>query len=152
MLTMVFACECDECGHVWLSECNTAYPEQCAKCRTHNWNSIGRRRRLDKILAEHAAFITGLPDSTDFSDYRSNTELAAICHAAVNAALKVAIIVKPMECSKCLQAKRSYQLMAHHRDYSKPLEIKWLCCSCHRVGHNSEINKPSSRELQYVPD
>ena len=27
------------------------------------------------------------------------------------------------------------EAQAHHEDYSKPLEVTWLCRSCHVVGH-----------------
>lgn len=27
---------------------------------------------------------------------------------------------------------------AHHPDYSKPLEVEWLCGRCHRIEHNLE--------------
>jgi ribosomal protein S27AE len=30
---------------------------------------------------------------------------------------------------------------AHHDDYSKPLEIRWLCIPCHRDAHQNEICK-----------
>lgn len=29
------------------------------------------------------------------------------------------------------------KVQAHHEDYSKPLDIKWLCALCHRHEHNS---------------
>lgn len=34
-------------------------------------------------------------------------------------------------CAKC----GAHDTHAHHHDYSKPLDIEWLCASCHRVEH-----------------
>ena len=36
---------------------------------------------------------------------------------------------KPDSCQKC--GKKNCRLERHHEDYSKPLEIIWLCCDCH---------------------
>jgi len=36
-----------------------------------------------------------------------------------------------MACSKCGKPKAE----AHHEDYDKPLEVIWLCSSCHRRKH-----------------
>lgn len=41
-------------------------------------------------------------------------------------------LVKPLLCSKC---NRQTKLSAHHEDYSKPLEVLWLCSSCHKLLH-----------------
>jgi hypothetical protein len=41
-------------------------------------------------------------------------------------------LIKPMECSKC---NRKVRLFGHHFDYSKPLEVVWLCGSCHKNIH-----------------
>lgn len=41
-------------------------------------------------------------------------------------------LVKPKCCERCGKEKR---LDAHHRDYSKPLEVEWLCRLCHRREH-----------------
>lgn len=46
----------------------------------------------------------------------------------VNCALKIGLIIKPTICEQCLQVKK---LTAHHNDYMKPLEVKWLCYECH---------------------
>lgn len=34
-------------------------------------------------------------------------------------------------CAKC----GSQESQMHHEDYSKPLEVKWLCRHCHLLGH-----------------
>ena len=47
-------------------------------------------------------------------------------------AVRVDKIIKPKICSVCNKRKR---LSGHHDDYSKPLEVKWLCSSCHKLIH-----------------
>jgi hypothetical protein len=62
---------------------------------------------------------------------------AAHPHRKVNkqtqAAIKSGILVRPTACSKCA---RSGKTEAHHPDYSKPLEVIWLCKPCHLAEHN----------------
>ena len=43
----------------------------------------------------------------------------------------------PMACEQC-GGKHEYDaLQAHHDDYSKPLEVRWLCRSCHQRHHDA---------------
>lgn len=53
----------------------------------------------------------------------------------VNNALKKGELVK-QKCEICSHDKT----VAHHDDYNKPLDIRWLCQSCHRLWHAN--NKP----------
>lgn len=39
---------------------------------------------------------------------------------------------KPDRCSACNEIKK---VEAHHDDYSKPLDIRWLCVECHNEWH-----------------
>lgn len=41
-------------------------------------------------------------------------------------------VVRPDTCSRCGERTR---IEAHHADYSKPLEVEWLCFPCHRSLH-----------------
>lgn len=51
---------------------------------------------------------------------------------AVAHAIKKGVLVKPNRCQKCGSDKR---IEGHHKDYSKPLEVEWLCSRCHRIEH-----------------
>ncbi|MEK6884659.1 MAG: hypothetical protein AABY22_33810 [Nanoarchaeota archaeon] len=53
-------------------------------------------------------------------------------HQKVQYALKIGEIIKSKNCSYC---SRETRLVAHHRDYLKPLEVLWLCYSCHKEIH-----------------
>lgn len=43
-------------------------------------------------------------------------------------------ISKPTACQKCGRVAR---LHGHHFDYADPLNIRWLCASCHKLEHNA---------------
>jgi Bacillus phage endonuclease len=56
-------------------------------------------------------------------------------HAArafVCAAVKEGMLIRPSQCSRCFKEGK---IEAHHEDYMKPLEIIWLCRSCHGKEH-----------------
>ena len=57
-------------------------------------------------------------------------------HIAVGNAVRDGRLVKPTSCERCgveCSAKRS--LHAHHHNYGRPLEVEWLCGTCHRLEH-----------------
>jgi len=39
-------------------------------------------------------------------------------------------------CERCGASKL---VQAHHDDYSKPLEVRWLCFPCHRIHHGQTV-------------
>lgn len=51
---------------------------------------------------------------------------------AVFKALESGELTRALSCESCGDASR---LEAHHADYSKPLDVKWLCIKCHRTLH-----------------
>ncbi len=52
-------------------------------------------------------------------------------HRQIYAALKRGQIVR----LPCAQCGSTVNIQAHHTDYSKPLDVIWLCPRCHRVHH-----------------
>jgi hypothetical protein len=56
----------------------------------------------------------------------------------VAAALKSGNLVKSKTCERCEKRKRNLQ--GHHPDYSKPLNVQWLCPPCHSLIHPHHNN------------
>jgi ribosomal protein S27AE len=44
-------------------------------------------------------------------------------------------IERPAECPRCGVVGK---IQGHHKDYSKPLEVEWLCGLCHGQEHADE--------------
>lgn len=55
-----------------------------------------------------------------------------IARKELNLAVNRNEIIKPLDCEECGQRVK---LTAHHEDYSKPLEVAWLCYECHGIKH-----------------
>lgn len=53
----------------------------------------------------------------------------------VNRAVRDGRLVKPEACSRCGATQR---IEAHHEDYSRPLDVTWMCARCHRRVHVRE--------------
>ena len=67
--------------------------------------------------------------------YRKNEQVKIRnkVYGKVAHAIKMGKLIKPKSCSRC--RKESDNIEAHHEDYSKPLEVIWLCLECHHEIH-----------------
>lgn len=54
------------------------------------------------------------------------------CEVTYRLALRYGILKNPKICSFCKSKKR---VAGHHPDYAKPLQVIWLCQSCHALYH-----------------
>jgi len=54
-------------------------------------------------------------------------------HTAVHHAIRKGVLIKPSMCSEC--GKESI-IHGHHDDYSKLMDVRWLCQTCHFLWHN----------------
>lgn len=62
------------------------------------------------------------------SKWRRNNPEKYRAHAKVNNAVRDGKLQKPDRCSRC---KKRGKVHAHHEDYSRPLDVIWLCPECH---------------------
>lgn len=69
------------------------------------------------------------------------------CHVAVNKAVASGKLIKPEHCQKCGGCFAPSKIHAHHSDYSKPLDVIWLCFSCHAAEHAHDVSnfKPRAK-------
>ena len=55
-------------------------------------------------------------------------------HRAVAAALANGSLIRPGKCARCGKECKPH---AHHDDYSKPLQVEWICFYCHNIEHKN---------------
>lgn len=56
----------------------------------------------------------------------------------VQRAVKSGALIRPERCSRC---NREGKITGHHPDYSKPLDVIWLCHPCHAQEHMPRSGK-----------
>lgn len=54
-------------------------------------------------------------------------------HNAVKRALEKGILLKSETCTWC--GANNMRIEAHHEDYKRPLNVIWLCSTCHKRLH-----------------
>lgn len=75
--------------------------------------------------------------------YREKHPEKRKAHRVMWKAVKAGRIVRPTSCSECGKECRPH---GHHDDYSKPLEVRWLCNSCHKRHHYKPTRGPYRRK------
>lgn len=59
-------------------------------------------------------------------------------HKLVMYAVKLGVLIRPNKCEKCGKECKPH---GHHTDYSKPIDVIWLCHSCHKLEHLNDSTK-----------
>ena len=74
------------------------------------------------------------PKHSELSD---EARKKANCRAYTNVYVKRGVL--PLSpCEKC----GSLDVNAHHDDYTKPLQVRWMCVPCHQQHHREERSLP----------
>lgn len=76
--------------------------------------------------------------------YRRNPEAQA-AYGKVIRALEKGLLIKPEFCQRCGKKR---ELHAHHEDYSKPLEVEWLCRECHAQTQTKKLRGFAVRSIE----
>ena len=69
-------------------------------------------------------------------DYEKRNPIKVAARLAVREVVRKGLMV-PLPCEVCGSAKAQ----AHHGDYSKPLDVRWLCSTHHAEWHKSNTPK-----------
>jgi len=98
-----------------------------------------RKKNRDKYRAKDRRFYRNHRESelARGSEYYRKYPEKNRAHKAVQIAIERGEIVKPSTCSKCGEPHKNIQ--GHHEDYSKPLDVIWLCPPCHGELHRDSL-------------
>jgi hypothetical protein len=66
----------------------------------------------------------------------AENEQKRACHVILNNAVRDGRAFKSSECQKC--GATDCRIEGHHHDYTKPLDVEWLCRSCHVEIHRQQ--------------
>jgi len=94
------------------------YAKKHYKIRTEyyrNWYKVNGRKRA-KDYVEYTSL------------WRRKNIMAVRASLLARHAVKWGFLKKPKCCEACKEGRKT---IGHHKDYMKPLEVKWLCYSCH---------------------
>ena len=84
-----------------------------------NWYAKNGRARSDNYLEAIYEWQAKHPDRME-------------ARAVLREAIRRGKIIRPSICEECGRVTR---LSGHHSDYTQPLEVIWLCSSCHKFKH-----------------
>lgn len=84
-----------------------------------------------------------------------------LAYSRLNNAIEKGHIVRPSICSRCgdepaPDALGRSRIEGHHEDHSKPLEVEWLCDSCHKEitpsarGERSTFSKFKPKDVRQI--
>lgn len=129
---------CNKCG---VSKPHDSYaktrPAVCKAC-TSEYNRAYRAANREKISERMKVYQKDYRERTRDERvavnrlWRERNKEKVDAHNALGNAIRFGKITKPLNCSDCNDSGR---LEAHHEDYTKHLDVEWLCSSCHRLRH-----------------
>lgn len=118
------------------------FMSRCIDCTK---SAVRARRRLDESVRDYDRQRGNRQTTEAVRDYRAAHPDAYRAHNAVNNAVRDGRLKKE-PCLFCSNPK----VHGHHRDYSRPLEIVWLCARCHHRLHayfpETAAHEPKSRK------
>lgn len=132
--------KCSKCGlELPLSEFNKnknakdGLQEKCRKCFSE-YNKARYAANKEKFKADVKAYREANPRKVFETRLKicEKNPTQKNAYKVVEAALKCGELVNPGVCYGCGCVEREHRIEAHHHDYSKPLDVVWLCTPCHR--------------------
>ena len=116
---------------------------KCKSCTKHDSADHYEAKMKDPQWREKERARTKARQTDRNNRYR--TKERHLANAAVRWAVVSGKLTKPDTCEKCGECE--CRVEAHHEDYSKQLEVQWLCTLCHGFAHRKERAEPDDRRV-----
>lgn len=111
-------------GDGYLGKCKDCTRDDVTEHRIKN---VGRIRQYDRERAElpHRVALR----ARVVKEWRAAHPDRALAQRQLRYAVLTGRVIKPSECQRCSAVPS--RIEAHHHDYTKPLDVEWLCKPCH---------------------
>lgn len=116
-------------------DCDKNY-RQVHKKEAANYRQAHKKEMVAYQVAYRKTPISKEADRKKSAEKRKFFPEKMKAHNAINSTITAGKLKRSVFCEECgLPAKTE----GHHADYSKPLEVNWLCPDCHRKKHKNLI-------------
>lgn len=129
---------CHKCGEE--KPLDEFYKHPCAKDGRDNACKECRKAKVRKNRRENLDYYREYDRKRGnrhgpgyMSEYRKKNAIKQQAHNRVNHALIDGRLKRPSSCEECSDSRP--HLHAHHDDYLKQLDVRWLCPGCHHQWH-----------------
>ena len=102
------------------------------KCKDCTKTDVKTRRKVNPAVQEYDRKRGSRQTLEIVRAYRLANPNKYKAHNKVNNAIRDGKLIKLDKCEECMS---DLQVEEHHDDYSKPLEVRWLCSRCHSLWH-----------------
>jgi hypothetical protein len=93
-----------------------------ARSYARKWQSRNRDKVREYVLKNREKF------SLTTANWQKRNKEKVNAQRAVFRAVKSGLLIRALNCCQCGVDGKMH---AHHDDYTKRLDVKWLCSSCH---------------------
>ena len=121
---------CKVCKRAEYKAYHAAHPE-VAKARDERWREANRERSREKTRRYKAAH----PEQVRSDRKKQIGTPQTHARKRLQYAVKAGHMERPGTCSDC---GNPGEVHGHHADYSRPLDVEWLCSGCHGKRHRDE--------------
>ena len=98
----------------------------CVRPKNAAWNRKNKKRHAETTRAYRERHPERMRAMRRAANKKSREKTRA--RRLVNRAIAAGTLIRPETCDGC---DGPGPIEAHHDDYSKPLEVRWLCRTCH---------------------
>ena len=136
-----YAHRCKECKRLYAKQYREKHLDRILVYDRNRPNAKERTEKLreyrDKMRVENPEKYEKV-FRTAKKRYVTNHREKRSAENKLNNALRTGMIIRP---NKCILCQTECKPQAHHYDYSKPLDVMWLCIPCHAKVHKEERAK-----------
>lgn len=102
------------------------------------------RQSMWDVLHRRTTMRSKVQAGKDNRFYRGGSKMEKAAHSKLEKAIKRGEVTKPDACERCGKTYRFKDgrtaIQGHHEDYTKPLEVIWLCQKCHFEEHRKGVS------------